>query len=200
MSKPIDQEREVPQFIDAGKFIDWVWDVREQRNNLAAENARLVAELEQTRAAVQPAGVAVPEGFRVMRPTSAALRDGDRWEVYGPSGGGIVSTHDVKDWLVRELLDALAAPHPVSGEQTADQHNAAYWQEQYALLRKDYQRTLDERAQDVADLVRAAEFARVDICSWIDKYPDSSHFNANRAIKYLDQALAAHRAQQGEQT
>ncbi|WP_061238227.1 hypothetical protein [Ectopseudomonas composti] len=52
----------------------------------------------------------------------------------------------------------------------------------------------------VEKLVRAAEFARIDLCSWIDKYPAASHFNTNRAINYLDQALAANRkAQQGEQ-
>ena len=68
----------------------------------------------QARAA-QPAPV-VPEGWRVFLSTSAGLRDGDRWEVYGPNGGGIVSTHDVKDWAVRGLLDALADA-PAQGQQ-----------------------------------------------------------------------------------
>lgn len=49
-----------------------------------------------------------------------------------------------------------AAPHPVSSEQSIDQNNAAYWQEQYHLLRKDYQRSLDERAQDVSGLAAFA--------------------------------------------
>lgn len=51
----------------------------------------------------------LPSGWRVFLTTSSVVRDGDRWEVYGPNGGGVVSTHDVKDWTVRELLDALAA-------------------------------------------------------------------------------------------
>lgn len=50
-----------------------------------------------------------PSGWRVFFTTSSVVREGDRWEVYGPNGGGAVSAHDVKDWAVRELLDALAA-------------------------------------------------------------------------------------------
>lgn len=52
---------------------------------------------------------AVPSGFRVMKPTSS-VRRGGRWEIYAPSGsGGIVHEDDVTDWVVRNLLDALAA-------------------------------------------------------------------------------------------
>lgn len=60
----------------------------------------------------------VPEGWRVMRCTSSAPRDGDKWEIYDPQGcGGVVSVHDVKDCAVRGLLDALsAAPQPAKGE------------------------------------------------------------------------------------
>ena len=108
MSKPIDQERDNQKIAQALRACDW-------SNVPIGNKAILQAACE---ALEKPAGVAVLEGFRVMRPTSAALLDGDRWEVYGPNGGGIVSTHDVKDWVVRDLLDALsAAPHPVSGEQ-----------------------------------------------------------------------------------
>lgn len=60
----------------------------------------------------------VPEGWRVMRCTSSIQREGDQWEIYDPQGsGGVVSVHDVKDWAVRGLLDALAAaPQPAKGE------------------------------------------------------------------------------------
>lgn len=52
----------------------------------------------------------VPEGFRVMKPTSAVVRYGDRWEIYAPCGsGGVVNEDDVTDWVVRTLLDAIAA-------------------------------------------------------------------------------------------
>lgn len=52
----------------------------------------------------------VPEGWLVMRCTSSVPREGDQWEIYDPQGsGGVVSVHDVKDWAVRGLLDALAA-------------------------------------------------------------------------------------------
>lgn len=51
----------------------------------------------------------VPDGWRVMRCTSSIQREGDQWEIYDPQGsGGVVSIHDVKDWAVRGLLDALA--------------------------------------------------------------------------------------------
>lgn len=64
--------------------------------------------LEQARAQLAaPAGV--PGGWRVMHCTASAPRPGDKWEVYSPNGsGGVVSTDDVKDWAVRELLDTLA--------------------------------------------------------------------------------------------
>lgn len=53
----------------------------------------------------------VPEGFRVMKPTSSVVRYGERWEIYAPCGsGGIVNEDDVTDWVVRQLLDAMAAP------------------------------------------------------------------------------------------
>lgn len=50
-----------------------------------------------------------PKFFCVTQPTSEVIRDGDRWEIYNPEGsGGIVSTQDIKDWVVAELLDAIA--------------------------------------------------------------------------------------------
>ena len=60
----------------------------------------------------------VTEGWRVMHCTSSSQREGDKWEVYDPQGsGGVVSAHDVRDRVVRGLLDALAAaPQPAKGE------------------------------------------------------------------------------------
>lgn len=61
----------------------------------------------------------VPDGWRVMRCTSSVPREGDQWEIYDPQGsGGVVSVHDVKDWAVRRLLDALAAA-PAQGDRDA---------------------------------------------------------------------------------
>ncbi len=36
-------------FIDAGKFIDWVWALREERDQLRAENERLRKDAERYR-------------------------------------------------------------------------------------------------------------------------------------------------------
>lgn len=47
------------------------------------------------------------DGWRVAVASSG--RQGDAWEIYDEEGnGGVVSTHDVKDWIVRKLLDRLA--------------------------------------------------------------------------------------------
>lgn len=67
---------------------------------------------------------AVPSGFRVMKPTSA-VRDGERWEIYAPCGsGGIVHEDDVTDWVVRNLLDAMAAAP--QAEQQSPEFGAPY--------------------------------------------------------------------------
>lgn len=59
--------------------------------------------------AQQPAAAA-PEGWRVMWFSSSIRPHGERWEIYDPEGnGGAVSAHDVRDDMVRGLLDALAA-------------------------------------------------------------------------------------------
>ena len=60
----------------------------------------------------------VPEGWCVSACTSSTPRDGDKWEVYDPSGsGGVVSDFDICDPMVRKLLDALAAaPSPARGD------------------------------------------------------------------------------------
>lgn len=69
---------------------------------------REVAAFGDTTPAQPEAGV--PEGWRITRASSEANRPLDRWEIYDPSGvGGVVSLNDVPDWIVRSLLDALAA-------------------------------------------------------------------------------------------
>lgn len=50
----------------------------------------------------------VLNGWRVMAYTGHRIHPDDRWEVYGPNGGGVVNAGDVRDWVVRGLLDALA--------------------------------------------------------------------------------------------
>lgn len=81
-------------------------DAGDTPQKLSLEVCRLKAELAEVRAQTT---VALPDGWRVFMSTSSALRDGDRWEVYGPNGGGIVNTHDLRDWAVRSLLDAIAS-------------------------------------------------------------------------------------------
>lgn len=62
-----------------------------------------------------PAGVA--DEWSVTKPAGAGVRETDRWEIYGPDGGGVVHTADVTDWVVRQLLDALAAaPSPTPAD------------------------------------------------------------------------------------
>ncbi|MFD3300294.1 hypothetical protein [Aquipseudomonas alcaligenes] len=106
-----------PERIKAEADAFFEWDGEDRRlvtTTSCLLFAQHIAGLMQARSA-QPAPV-VPEGWRVFLSTADCLRDGDRWEVYGPKGGGIVSTHDVRDWTVRELLDALAAA-PAQGQQ-----------------------------------------------------------------------------------
>jgi hypothetical protein len=53
--------------------------------------------------------VKVADGWRVMACTSSVPRPGDRWEIYDPSGsGGVVTSSEVADPVVRRLLDSLA--------------------------------------------------------------------------------------------
>ncbi|WP_425318758.1 hypothetical protein [Pseudomonas nitroreducens] len=86
-----------------------------QRENCIAAacpqcGARYVLVASEEMAAPSAPTGQVPDGWRVMRCTSSSPRDGDKWEIYDPQGsGGVVSVHDVKDWAVRGLLDALAA-------------------------------------------------------------------------------------------
>jgi len=108
----------------------------------------------QARAALQPAGLAVPEGLHAIHYRDNWDGQGDTYFILARKGNdGRWIAEETNAELMQYKGDAIlhvwpltkdAAPHPVSGEQAVDQHNAAYWQEQYELLRKDYQRTLDE--------------------------------------------------------
>lgn len=185
MSKPIDQERADFEAWRIANFCGGHERLKKCSNAPAVYY--YTAEQEawkvwQARASVQPAGGAVPEGWKLVEKTTCyVLMDGNRVvaSLAGPSA-------DDDARIIAKML--AAAPHPVSGEQTVDQHNAAYWQEQYDLLRKDYQRSLDERAQKVAGLVEALEqFANDD--NWC-------YDTCNISRDIAKQALAA---QQGEQ-
>lgn len=57
----------------------------------------------------------LPAGWRVI-PHSSPWREGERWEVYGPSGGGSISTEEIQEPVVRDLLDVLAGIKPTKGE------------------------------------------------------------------------------------
>lgn len=197
MSNPIDQEREAFELTckvhKALGLNDSFLNIIDTGNGFerfkygdTQKAFETIREALQSRAAVQPAGGAVPEGWKLVpiEPTDEMLQsvttskhEGIRAEVMRMAG------EDYRTMLA-------AAPHPVSGEQTLDQHNAAYWQEQYELLRKDYQRSLDERAQDADGLVEALK--KISAQSIHD---DGGEWSAEVARA----ALAAHRAQQGEQ-
>lgn len=60
--------------------------------------------------AQKPAALAVPAEWRVMWFTGSFKRGSERWEIYDPEGnGGAVDKGDIRDDMVRGLLDALAA-------------------------------------------------------------------------------------------
>lgn len=101
----------------------------EQSEVLSAGDARArVAVLEAENAALRKR-ICVPDGWRASLPTGSVLRPGDYWELYGPNGGGVVNDDEVSSWVVRELLDTLAAsPAPVERcpncDDTGDVHRA----------------------------------------------------------------------------
>lgn len=112
-----------------------------------------------TRAAVQPAGVAVPEGY-VLMPVRCPSWLEDAYDAQcandGLSGGLHLPAYDA-------MVSALAAPHPVSGDQKAS----------------------------------ASVSIGVDTLKWWRQLID---LNPADLAPRLDAALAAHRAQQGEQS
>lgn len=65
----------------------------------------------------------VLNGWRVMAHTGHRIHPDDRWEVYGPNGGGVVNAGDVRDWAVRGLLDALAEKGGACVAQSAPVEN-----------------------------------------------------------------------------
>lgn len=84
------------------------------KHDLAGVLAEIDAQIAAAQAQ-QPAA-ALPEGWRVMWFTGTVTRDSERWEVYDPDGnGGAVDKGDVRDDMVRGLLDALAAALAAKG-------------------------------------------------------------------------------------
>lgn len=66
-------------------------------------------------AAAPPAALAAPAGWRVVWFTGSFKRGSERWEIYDPEGnGGAVDKADIRDDMVRGLLDALAAANKES--------------------------------------------------------------------------------------
>lgn len=58
----------------------------------------------------------LPAGWRVI-PHSSPWREGERWEVYGPNSGGSISTEEIQEPVVRDLLDALAGIKPTKSKR-----------------------------------------------------------------------------------
>lgn len=90
--------------LDAIRFPAMAAEIRDESgyNTCGAAMVRVV-----TAALANQQGVG---GWRFSKVSGG--RDGDAWEIYDDTGsGGVVSTHDVKDWLVRKLLDNLATKH-----------------------------------------------------------------------------------------
>jgi len=116
--EPTTQEQESlsVRFVNAVKQLCKDFSDLQNRPYMGDVYSALDGLLEHEQIPVAQAGQ-VPDGWRVMRCTSYAPRDGDKWEIYDPQGsGGVVSVHDVKDWAVRGLLDALAATPAQGGE------------------------------------------------------------------------------------
>lgn len=213
MSKPIDQERElfVALIEKQGGLVAWMlgWD----GNRFEYPPIQSRWETWQARAALQPAGVAVPEGWKLVpvEPTDEMLQsvttskhEALRAEVMRMAG---------EDY--RAML--AAAPHPVSGEQKPDalrkrfsdiedeimagKHNAA---SVFTAMRTAALYIGQPAAQDVAGLVEALEQARLFIRNGVElgyiRMPDADTPDpAHDTLPMIDAALAAHRAQQGEQ-
>lgn len=225
MSKPIDQERElfeqserdrspgVPLFIlpASHKFRPG-----EYQNQYVEAAWRAW----QARASVQPAGVAVPEGYALVpvEPTELMLNLGNE----AAKNGGC----DLYG-LKRELLNGLAAmlaaaPHPVSGEQKSDMADAYcgamedrnIWKrralEAEAKLRAYDQRIVDlgvlsmrtavekrdqPAAQDVSGLVEALQAIYDEDPQWPGDIGEGRKRCIYRIRKIAQDALRAHRAQ-----
>lgn len=173
----------------------------------------------QARAAVQPAGVVVPDEYTIAEQVRAAL---DRQAC--PDAWMVIAYEAV--------IKALAAsPHPVSGEQKSDMADAYVgamedrniWKRR-ALEAEEKIRTYDRRivdlgvlsmrtavekpaAQDVAGLVEALETAETYVQSKFSRLqarrPDGRKLAPDHPVSIdlakIQAALAAHRDQQGEQ-
>lgn len=104
----------------------------------------------------------VPGGWRVLPCTSSAKREADRWEVYSPCGsGGVVSTHDVRDWAVRELLDAIAASPETAENLDARMKQAGMFSVPELLAGAPLDRFIAHAGvKDLASLLQWAEMRR----------------------------------------
>lgn len=51
----------------------------------------------------------LPNGWRIQWCKSNMARPGDRWEIYGPHGGGVVCEQHVECPTVRAFLDAIVS-------------------------------------------------------------------------------------------
>lgn len=202
MSKPIDQELLPCPFCGSKNPYLNQEDYTDPVVVCRSCHIRVQAELWNRRAAVQPAGVAVPDTVLVDREWLCELQK-------------YVSSFEKQDEL-RAML--AAAPHPVRGEPTTDELHRLDKQ-----CRDDVARAMGmspvgdgypwsgllagikvmasrPAAQDVAGLVEALESSNLllrtkrhactssQVCHLLD-----SHIKRNEA------AIAAHRAQQGEQ-
>ncbi|WP_313036610.1 hypothetical protein [Stenotrophomonas acidaminiphila] len=143
-------------------------------------------------------------GWRVI-PHTSPWREGERWEVYGPNGGGSVNAGDIKDPTVRELLDALAdrsregmaagsaldqlARQIAENTVRSDIESYAEWVE------VDGQKFMDTtRAQDGSgDPVKALEYVRFAV-EYIDQRGDAfdwhmqRHISAPHLVRFVDKA------------
>lgn len=122
MSEPIDQEREAFERHYRAKhdgFMPSCFDGEYDWND-----AQSCWETWQARAAVQPAGVALPDSYKTMRYHANKIFErvdaaGAAYEA-GSSGLGALEDAAESALYLRNKLDdmlAAAAPHPVSGEQ-----------------------------------------------------------------------------------
>lgn len=147
-------------------------------------------------------------GWRVI-PHTSPWREGERWEVYGPNGGGSVNAGDIKDTIVRELLDALAdrSREGIAAGSTLDQlaqFTAGDMADQGAKQFREgvaAGTALDQLARQIAentvrsDIESYAEWVEVDGLQFMDttKAQEGSGYSVKAleyvrlAVEYIDQ-------------
>lgn len=201
MSKPIDQEREAfeawyARKVGVSRARVKGWRVGDSYGEWYA-GAVSAWEVWQVRASVQPAGVERPEGYVLVPSVADLSMKNAGWQEADRQG---VDPESIEMQTIWHAMLA-AAPHPVSGEQkpvaVVDESDDGQWAEilpDVSVRVGDKLYAAPPAAQDVAGL---AEAVRDYLSAVHEQLPNPLKVTA--AMLQMKKALAAHRAQQGEQ-